>query len=99
MVKQLEIMSRTWFDRSEAAILSRSLCVLKSKPKCLSRSPCVSIDQCDRLWVHVRIASARRFYRLGEAVLTSTHNLCFGAKIRKNEPSREKTNNVVSEQV
>ena len=27
-----------------------------------------------RLWVHVRTASA---------VLTSTHNLCFGAKIRK----------------
>ena len=26
-----------------------------------------------RLWVHVRT----------EAVLTSTHNLCFGAKIRK----------------
>ena len=29
-----------------------------------------------RLWVLVRTASA-------EAVLTSTHNLCFGAKIRK----------------
>ena len=29
-----------------------------------------------RLWVHVRTASK-------EAVLTSTHNLCFGAKIRK----------------
>ena len=27
-----------------------------------------------RVWVHVR---------LGEAVLTSTHILCFGAKIRK----------------
>ena len=31
------------------------------------------------LWVHIRTASNR----LIEAVLTSTHNLCFGAKIRK----------------
>ena len=30
-----------------------------------------------RLWVHVRTASP------GEAVLTCTHNLCFGAQIRK----------------
>ena len=30
-----------------------------------------------RLWVHVRTAS------LSEAVLTSTHSLCFGATIRK----------------
>ena len=33
-----------------------------------------------RLWVLVRTASQNR---LGEAVLTSTHNLCFGGKIRK----------------
>ena len=31
-----------------------------------------------RLWVHVLEP-----HRRGEAVLTSTHNLCFGAKIRK----------------
>ena len=31
------------------------------------------------MWVHVRTASVRRL----EAVLTSTHNVCFGSKIRK----------------
>ena len=39
-----------------------------------------------RLWVLVRTASARRFYRvptIGEAVLTSTHNLCFEQKYKK----------------
>ena len=29
------------------------------------------------------ITASPRWYRLIEAVLTSTHNLCFGAKIRK----------------
>ena len=33
-----------------------------------------------RLWVLIRTALARRFS--GEAVLTSTHNLCFWAEIR-----------------
>ena len=37
----------------------------------------------DRLWVLVRTASTRRFYN--EAVLTSTHNLCFKVKNKKNE--------------
>ena len=35
--------------------------------------------------------------RLGEAVLTSTHNLCFGAKIRKKrkkKKKKKKTNDV-----
>ena len=37
------------------------------------------------LWVLVRTASTKRLneYRLDEAVLTSTHNLCFWAEIRK----------------
>ena len=42
----------------------------------------------NRLWVLVRTASVLLQntdcgYSLGEAVLTSTYNLCFGAKIRK----------------
>ena len=36
---------------------------------------------CVCVWEHVRTASARN--SLGEAVLTSIHNLCFGLKIRK----------------
>ena len=39
---------------------------------------CTCIYSKHRLWVQVRTAS-----RLGEAVLTSTHNLRFGSKLRK----------------
>ena len=49
----------------------------------ISRLTCRS-HRSHRLWVHIRIDSRR----LGDAVLTSTHNLCFGAKKKKKKKKK-----------